>query len=311
MHGGGYCGNAWEKLSGKEEKRHRMKRLFKAINQNNFEEVKDIIESYYDDPELVNCIAKAPPKKDEGQSALQVAIKNGGGWKDTRIISYLLDKGADVNFIEDDKGLGPWEICCCPVLMDMGEAVYASATELDFKYKPEETKSRVNEFIAVFQHMLELGADPNKTDNKLQPVWMLVLHDGYECHHTGNHKVSNEEYNAFLADITKRLMNMMIAHGANIYREYIAYPKDDPRYTNEYSCTLRSQIVINNLVFNRELTYGLPEEAWYLAERKWIDLMKPYYKKDNPYYGAEVSEERKQFFRQLEQLRDEEEKDII
>lgn len=286
-----------------------MKKLFKAIKQNDFEEVKWIIESHYEEP-LVNCISKAPPKKDDGQSALQVAIKNGGGWHDSRIISYLLDKGADVNFMEDDKGLGPWEICCCPVLMDMGNAVYASATELYFKYEPEETKARAEEFIAVFQRMLELGADPNKTDNRLHPVWTMVLHDGYECHHTGNHTVSNEEYNAFLADITKRLMDMMIAHGANIYRSYISYPKDDPRYANEYSGVLRYQIVINNLVFNRELTYGLPKEARFLAERKWINLMRPYYEKDNPYYGAVVSEERRQFFQKLEQMREKEEKDI-
>lgn len=36
--------------------------------------------------------------------------------------------------------------------------------------------------------------------------------------------------------------------------------------------------------------------------------MRPYYEKDNPYYGAVVSEERKQFFQELERLRDEEEK---
>ena len=38
--------------------------------------------------------------------------------------------------------------------------------------------------------------------------------------------------------------------------------------------------------------------------------MRPYYEKDNPYYGAVVSKEREQFFKKLEQLRDEEEKDI-
>lgn len=77
-----------------------MKKLFKAIKQNEFEEVQRIIEKK---PELVNCISKAPPKMDDGQSALQVAIKNGGSWRDSRIISYLLEKGADVNFKEDAR----------------------------------------------------------------------------------------------------------------------------------------------------------------------------------------------------------------
>lgn len=284
-----------------------MKKLFKAIKQNDFDEVQRIIESHPEEPELVNSISKAPPKMDEGESALQTAVKNGGGWHDTRIISYLLDKGADVNFIQDDKGLRPQEIGCWPVLMYMARAVYVNATELSFKYAPEKTKAKANEFMAVFERMLEMGADPNKTDNRLQSVWSMVLHDGYECHHTGRHEVNNKAYNAFLADVTRRLMDMMIAHGANIYRYFSSYPREDPRYADSYFINLQGQILINNLVFNRDLTYGLPENARYRAKRKWIDLMRPYYEKDNPYYGATVSEERKQFFKKLDQLRNEEE----
>lgn len=52
-------------------------------------------------PELVNCTAKQPPKKDDGQSPLQVALKTGN----TAIAEFLIDNGANVNFIED-------EICC-------------------------------------------------------------------------------------------------------------------------------------------------------------------------------------------------------
>lgn len=63
-------------------------------------------------------------------------------------------------------------------------------------------------------------------------------------------------------------------------------------------------------VFNRDLSYGLSEEGQFLTERKWIDVMRPYYEKDNPYYGAVVSEERKLFFQKLEQMKNEEEKDI-
>lgn len=49
-----------------------MKKLFKAIRQENLEEVKSIIEK---NPQLVNCVATPPPKKDNGQSPLQVALK--------------------------------------------------------------------------------------------------------------------------------------------------------------------------------------------------------------------------------------------
>ena len=85
-----------------------MKKLFKAIRQEKLEEVKSIIEK---NPELVNCVATPPPKKDNGQSPLQVAIKISA----LEIIDYLIESGADVNFMEaedNDPGLR------CPVLHD-------------------------------------------------------------------------------------------------------------------------------------------------------------------------------------------------
>lgn len=51
-----------------------MKKLFTVIRQGKLEEVKRIIEKK---PELVNCVSGALPKKDHGQSPLQVALKTG------------------------------------------------------------------------------------------------------------------------------------------------------------------------------------------------------------------------------------------
>ena len=45
-------------------------------------------------PELISCLAKAPPKKDHGQSPLMVAIKS----DNLEVARLLLDRGADVNF---------------------------------------------------------------------------------------------------------------------------------------------------------------------------------------------------------------------
>lgn len=44
-----------------------MKKLFTAIRKKDNETVKALIEKK---PELVNCTAKQPPKKDDGQSPL-------------------------------------------------------------------------------------------------------------------------------------------------------------------------------------------------------------------------------------------------
>ena len=113
----------------------------------------------------------------------------------------------------------------------------------------------------------------------------------YMFYNTGNHTVCNKEYNDFLR-CYKKLMDMIIAHGANIYRNCISFPKDDPGYAREYYYILRHQILMNNLIFNRELSYGIAEISEksqipagnrdYIDFMKlWIDFMKPYYEKDN------------------------------
>jgi hypothetical protein len=68
-----------------------MKRLFKAVRQNDIETVKRILGAK---PELINCVATPPPKKDNGQSLLQVANKV----NNYEIAHYLIDKGIDVNY---------------------------------------------------------------------------------------------------------------------------------------------------------------------------------------------------------------------
>ncbi len=65
-----------------------MKKIFTAIRQGKFDEVKSILEKK---PELVNCVSGALPKKDHGQSPLQVALKTGK----YEIADYLIEHGAD------------------------------------------------------------------------------------------------------------------------------------------------------------------------------------------------------------------------
>lgn len=51
-----------------------MKKLFIMIRQGNLNEVKRIIERK---PDEVNCVSGSSPKKDHGQSPLQIAFKTG------------------------------------------------------------------------------------------------------------------------------------------------------------------------------------------------------------------------------------------
>lgn len=68
-----------------------MKKLFLAIRHDDLQKVKDIIGK---NPELVHCTAKQPPKKDDGQSPLQVALKTAN----FDIADYLLDMGGGSQF---------------------------------------------------------------------------------------------------------------------------------------------------------------------------------------------------------------------
>ena len=68
-----------------------MKKLFTCIRQGKLDEVAQILDKK---PELIACLAKAPPKKDDGQSPLMVTIKS----DNPEVAHLLLDRGADVNF---------------------------------------------------------------------------------------------------------------------------------------------------------------------------------------------------------------------
>lgn len=63
-----------------------MKKLFVCIRQGKVDEVAAILDKK---PDLISCLAKAPPKKDDGQSPLMVAIKS----DNLEVAHLLLDRG--------------------------------------------------------------------------------------------------------------------------------------------------------------------------------------------------------------------------
>lgn len=136
-----------------------MKKMFTAIRASDLETVKKIIEKK---PDIVNCKAKQPPKKDDGQSPLQVALKTGN----LAIANYLLDNGADVNFIEDESCCNEWR---SPVLHD---AIRCSVmlcrwniNDESMGFRVSSTKERAKEGLAVLKRMLDMGADVNALDS--------------------------------------------------------------------------------------------------------------------------------------------------
>lgn len=84
-----------------------IKSIFKAIRGRDLALVKKLVS---EKPDLVNVCNFAPPKKDDGQSPLQVAFKLG----EFEIAEFLVSKGADVNF-KESSDINEWT---APVIHD-------------------------------------------------------------------------------------------------------------------------------------------------------------------------------------------------
>lgn len=131
-----------------------MKKLFKAIRQYDLEQVKAIISKT---PDAIYSIATPPPKKDIGQSPLQVAIKISA----FDIAEYLIEQGADVNFMEDETA---GTTLRCPLLHDaIGHVMFCLCCS------PLNTQDEINLHInnagtafSIMKLLCERGADVNK-----------------------------------------------------------------------------------------------------------------------------------------------------
>ena len=146
-----------------------MKKLFQAIRKQDLETVRQLLTKH---PELISCTAKQPPKKDDGQSPLQVALKTGA----FPIAELLLDLGADVNFIEAEDCRSGWR---APAVHDaINAAVMTSRWNL---VRPEglevfHTEEEANRAFRLLERMTALGADVNAADSYGNTgLWRLCL----------------------------------------------------------------------------------------------------------------------------------------
>ena len=135
-----------------------MKKLFTAIRQGDVDMVTALLDRK---PELVGCTVKAPPKKDVGQSPLQVAIKS----SHFVIAHLLLDRGADVNFMEAADCGSDWQM---PVVQD---AIMAAVMTTRWNarwpegYRVYHTKAQADETFALLERMIRMGADLTRRDS--------------------------------------------------------------------------------------------------------------------------------------------------
>ena len=105
---------------------------------------------------------KTAPKKDDGQSPLQVALKTGA----FDIADFLIDNGADLNFMEDESCCNTWR---APVIHDaINAAVMSSRWNTNNPYMGFEVYSTEENAITarkLLEKMLQLGSDINMLDS--------------------------------------------------------------------------------------------------------------------------------------------------
>lgn len=172
-----------------------MKALFVSIRKRNFDKVKKLIEK---DKSLVNCVSKHPPKKDDGQSPLQICFKTGN----FDIADYLIDNGADVNFIES-QSVNEWK---APVLHDAIRAtVFAS------RYPGisglQSTKKKFNRALRSLKKLIQNGADISAVDSYGNNCAMRATLDARQ--------LTIKDENRELIEDLSELFNFLLESGAN------------------------------------------------------------------------------------------------
>jgi len=125
-----------------------IKIFFKAISDGNFKKVSVLLDNTLEYLTVCNI---APPKKDDGQSGLQIAFKTGN----FEIAKLLIDKGADINFMETSE-INEWT---APVLHDCITATIFNS------YTLQRDTKQFDKALSLLELMREKKTNPNSTDS--------------------------------------------------------------------------------------------------------------------------------------------------
>lgn len=194
-----------------------MKKLFTAIRKGDLVLVRELLGKNH---ELISCTAKQPPKKDDGQSPLQVAIKCG----QLKIALYLLDLGADVNYMETES-CNEWKM---PVVQDAIMRAVMSARFLRYTYLPGDdaweicrSKEQFDEAFGLLKRMLDSGADIKSHDSYGNSCLGRALLDARQIlpstHYSDPSWVDPRPLNKELKEDLDRVFGLLIEHGADVH----------------------------------------------------------------------------------------------
>lgn len=214
-----------------------MKKLFTAIRRGKLDEVAAILDKK---PELIACLAKAPPKKDDGQSPLMVAIKS----DHLEAAHLLLDRGADVNF---QDAVNPYGFnFSAPIWYDAVVQCFLRAGD----HVSEERKERTKGYFLLLRRLLDMGMDPNRKTSHGLNAWQHALNEYDNFAHRSYADYYREtamEEQRRLRAMLKAVLDELLKHGADIH-DFIP--------PNEEGLSQVS-VILRNLNEGRELLDGL------------------------------------------------------
>ena len=202
-----------------------MKKLFTAIQKNDIITVKALLDK---SPNLISCTSKGAPKKYDGQSPLQVALKTAS----TEMIELLLTYRPDVNFIEDESCINEWR---APVIHDaINRAIMFSrwnVKNINGQTEVYNTKAEADESFTILQKIIALGADVNAKDSYGNAcMYRACLQARQILPRKGSDdRVLTSELRFDLA----RIFDLLISSGADM--DYISPNAFGKKYREEYA----------------------------------------------------------------------------
>ena len=199
-----------------------MQKTFQLLRRGDIEGIRQILNKK---PEEVNAVSGDKPKRDQGQSLLQVAIKSGH----LDIADLLIDRGADLNFIEEPTELNPF---CQPVIQTAGgRAVFDCRRMIkrwNGQYEMYSSKEKADQSFKVFKKMLELGADISQKDSHGGTLLQTILIVTKEVLPSYYWKTKETSDNVLITDELRhdlnRIYDLLIRYGVTS-EEISAYHK--------------------------------------------------------------------------------------
>ena len=129
--------------------------------------------------------------------------------------------------------------------------------------------------MQLIWRLLELGANPNKTDNRGNNSWDVAVNMYGDFIKT----IKETKNQKIFTEMTKELLDVLMKYNIDILNL--------DRITKDLSLFKSYSLFLQNLILNRDGLFGCDEKEIENWNERWsliASVIKPYYEKNNPYY---------------------------